>query len=88
MRCWVSRKKSTLEPVVFTEAVGTSFEAVQLHSWPEQPQVVYATTEASLIRAIAEKFKPAGRLPRGHDARVYPLEDPVFDRRIKGARKA
>ncbi|MEC8093665.1 MAG: hypothetical protein VX155_07555 [Planctomycetota bacterium] len=46
VRCWrsASRKEiEALEPVVFTEAVGTSFEKLFsfIHG-PEQPQVVYA----------------------------------------------
>ena len=46
VRCWRSASREeiqALEPVVFTEAVGTSFE--KLFSFirgPEQPQVVYA----------------------------------------------
>ena len=46
VRCWRSASREeiqALEPVVFTEAVGTSFEKLFsfIHG-PEQPQVVYA----------------------------------------------
>ena len=46
VRCWRSASREeiqALEPVIFTEAVGTSFEKLFsfIHG-PEQPQVVYA----------------------------------------------
>ena len=45
VRCWrsASREEICLEPVIFTEAVGTSFEKLFsfIHG-PEQPQAVYA----------------------------------------------
>ena len=61
VRCWrsASRKEiEALEPVVFTEAVGTSLRSFQLIHGPSGPK--WCTPgRSSLTKATAEKFKPA-----------------------------